>query len=204
MMRVEVIVEEPSMEAALRELLPGIIGRGRARWKVVNMQSKGSLLKRLPSRLAAYRRRIEAGENLRLVILVDRDDDDCRRLKDRLEAMAREAGLATKRTPDGRGDFQVVTRIAIHELESWFMGDHEALQAAFTSLRGYGVPASFRNPDNGGTWERLHRFLKKHGIYRRHYPKIEAARRIAAHMDPDRNRSHSFQVFRQGVEACLP
>jgi len=202
MKQLEIIVEEPSMDAALREIMPGIVG-GQARWKPVNMRSKGRLLKELPKRLKAYRKRIDKGEDLKIVVLVDRDNDDCEQLKHRLETIVREAGLTTKTAPRSQGDFQVVTRIAIEELEAWFMGDVDALKAAFSSLSSTKFPGNFSNPDNGGTWERLHRFLKRNGIYRNSYPKIEAARKIAKHIEPERNRSRSFQAFRRGVEACL-
>ena len=202
MRRLEVLVEEPSMEETLRHLLPKII-QDLAHWKVINMRNKGRLLKELPHRLRAYKRRMDGGERLKVIVLVDRDNDDCHELKQRLENMAQEAGLQTKTAGGAGGPFQVVNRIAIEELEAWFMGDTAALQRAFTSLRGARFPNSFNNPDNGGTWERLNRFLRKNGIYRNSFPKIDAARKIARQMDPARNRSRSFQVFQQGVEACL-
>ncbi len=202
MMRLELIVEEPSMEEALRHLLPRIV-HGRADWKLINMRSKDRLLKRLPDRLRAYAARIKSGEDLKIIVLVDRDSDDCHELKRKLEQMARNAGLPTKSCPDDDGVFRVMNRIAVVELESWFMGDTEALRKTFGKLRGARFPSSFTNPDNGGTWERLHRFLKQHGIYRSSYPKIEAARKIAPHLDPAHNLSRSFRVFCSGIEACL-
>ncbi len=202
MKRLEILVEEPSMEAALREVMPKIL-HGRARWKPINMGSKNKLLKALPDRLRAYRKRIDKDNDLKIIVLVDRDSDDCEQLKHRLETIAREAGLTTKTTVNSQDGFQVVTRIVIEELETWFMGDVDALKSAFTSLKGINFPVHFRNPDNGGTWERLHHFLKRNGIYRKSYPKIEAARKIAKYMEPGRNRSRSFQTFLQGVEACL-
>ena len=203
MVRLEILVEESSMEAALREIMPKLL-QGRANWKPINMGSKGKLLRDLPARLRAYRSRIKNGEKLKIIVLVDRDKDNCENLKRKLETIAREAGLTTKTVVNSQGgDFQVITRIAIEELEAWFMGDVDALKAAFTSLKSVKFPGNFRNPDNGGTWERLHRFLKRHDIYRRSYPKIDAARKIAKHMEPDRNLSHSFQRFLQGVEDCL-
>lgn len=202
-MQIDFLVEEPSAEEALRHLLPKLV-RGRARWKLINMGSKDKLLKALPGRLAAYGDRIARGEPLRVVVLVDRDSDECTQLKQRLEAMARGAGLSTKSSPDPRGRFHVVNRIAIEELESWFIGDPSALRSAFGSLPAIdGNKGIFRNPDNGGTWEALHRFLKRHGIYRNSYPKIDAARRIAPELNLQANRSRSFQVFCQGVEALL-
>lgn len=203
MTQIEFLVEEPSAEEALRHVLPKLL-RGRARWKLINLGSKYKLLKALPSRLAAYRDRIARGELLRVVVLVDRDTDDCVALKRQLEEMASVAGLATKTPPDVEGLFHVVNRIAVEELESWFIGDAAALRLAFSSLPTVDVGKGiFRNPDNGGSWEALHRFLKKHGIYKNSYPKIDAARRIAANLDLQANRSRSFQVFVQGVEALL-
>ncbi|RCK79656.1 MAG: hypothetical protein OZSIB_4128 [Candidatus Ozemobacter sibiricus] len=203
MIQIVFLVEEPSAEEALRRLLPKLL-RGRARWKLINLGSKNKLLKNLPDRLAGYRDRIARGEPLRIVVLVDRDADDCVSLKHRLEAMAREAGLATKTRPDGQGRFFVVNRIAVEELESWFVGDPAALRQAFRGLPAIDASKGiFRHPDNGGSWEALHRFLKKHGIYQSRYPKIEAARRIAPHLDLLGNRSRSFQVFMQGLEALL-
>lgn len=202
-MQIEILVEEQSAEEALRHLLPRLIGN-RAQWKLINLGSKYKLLRALPQRLAAYSQRIGQGEDLRVMVLVDRDDDDCEVLKRRLEAAAINAGLATKSTPDAEGRFHIVNRIVIEELESWFIGDASALRKAFTGLpkieQNRGI---FRNPDNGGSWEALHRFLKQHGIYKSSFPKIDAARRIAPHLDIQQNRSRSFQVFVAGMESLL-
>ena len=202
MRQLEIIVEEPSMVETLRHLMPRILV-GRGRWKAVQMRNKQDLLKKLPARLRAYRKRIDQKEDLRIIVLIDRDSDDCMELKQQLEKMAKEAGLFSKTAPDQSGNFKVVNRIVVEELESWFIGDVEALKMAFSSLLRAKFPGSFNNPDNGGSWERLHRFLARHGIYRKSYPKIEAARKIAKHMDPGRNHSRSFRVFVQGVESCL-
>lgn len=203
-MQIKILVEEQSAEEALRHLLPKLL-KNRARARVINLGSKYKLLKALPERLAAYRQRINQGEDLRIVVLVDRDDDDCAQLKVELEKMAAAAGLSTKSAPGDDGLFVVLNRIVIEELESWFIGDPLALRKAFTSLprieQNSGI---FRNPDNGGSWEALHRFLKKYGIYKSSFPKIDAARRIAPYMDIAQNRSRSFQVFVAGMEALLP
>ena len=194
---------EQSAEEALRHLLPKIT-KNRGRVKILNLGNKHNLLQKLPSRLAAYRHRIANGERLRIVVLVDRDDDDCESLKGRLESMARDAALPTKSSPDAKGCFLVLNRVVIEELESWFIGDPTALQKAFGSLPRINASTGiFRNPDKGGSWEALHRFLKKHGIYKSGFPKIDAARRIAPHMDVAANRSKSFQTFASGVEAIL-
>lgn len=203
MIQLEVLVEEASAEEALRHLLPRLL-QGRARARVINLGSKYKLLKVLEDRLRAYQERINKGEDLRIMVLVDRDDDDCVQLKARLEQAAAAAGLPTKSRPDERDRFRVVNRIVVEELESWFIGDPIALRKAFTSLPAIDAAGGiFHNPDNDGTWEVLHRFLKRHGIYRSSYPKIEAARRIAPPLNIAENRSASFRQFVAGIEAIL-
>lgn len=202
MKRIEFLLEEPSSEEALRHIIPKLdVGKCKIEYR--NLGSKYKLLKQLPQRLAAYRAMIDKGDDVRIVVLVDRDNDECQELKRTLESHARNAGLRTKSAPDVARRFHVVNRIAIEELESWFLGDLPALRRAFSSLPSKLPRRLSANPDNvsGGTWEALHSFLKNHGIYRNSYPKIEAARKIAPHLDIENNRSRSFRVFISGVKA---
>jgi len=203
MRMIEFLVEEPSAEAALHVLARKIVN-GRARIKIINFGSKYALLQKLEDRLRGYARRLAAGDDLRIVVLVDRDADDCTKLKQTLEEAAKRAGLITKSAAAAGSSFTVVTRIAVEELESWFLGDPEALRATFSRLPQINNKAApFRNPENGGSWEALHRFLKRYGYYQGSYPKIEAARRIAENMTPSANRAPSFSVFWQGIETFL-
>jgi hypothetical protein len=198
-MHLEAFVEEPSAEAALESLLPCILPGWSHR--IHPYQGKASLLKRLPNRLKGLSKWLP--DELRVLVLVDRDDDDCCELKQRLEKWAEEAGLATKSSPQG-DKFQVLNRIAVEELEAWFLGDTEALLAAYPK-----VPATFpqrrglRKPDavGGGTWEALEKLLKAAGYYPTGMPKTEVARAISKHMQLGSNRSHSFQVFVSGLRA---
>lgn len=56
-----------------------------------------------------------------------------------------------------------------------------------------------RDPDGigGGTWEAFERVMRPHGYFEGGLRKLEIARMIGAEMDPGRNRSRSFQVFRE-------
>lgn len=146
---VEVLVEEPSMEAALRMLLPRILG-GRS-FEIHAYQCKQDLLSRLPGRLRGYRRWIPG--NWRIAVIVDRDNDDCRELKAHLEQVALEADFTTRTAPRG-SLWTVVNRIVIEELEAWYFGDWEAVQMAYPRVPGT-IPsrAKYRNADRieGGT-----------------------------------------------------
>ncbi len=197
----EVLVEEPSMEAVLLELLPRLLG-GRC-FAIHPFQGKQDLLKQLPDRLRGYARWLPA--TWRVLVVVDRDDDDCHALKQRLEDAAKAAGLATRSTP-AAGQYRVVNRLAIEELEAWFFGDWDAVRAAYPGVSA-SIPgiARYRDPDaiRGGTWEALERVLKKAGYFAGGLRKIQAAREISRHMDPDRNRSRSFRALRDATRNLL-
>ena len=191
----EILVEEPSAEAALRVLLPKLASAGT--FKIIRHQGKKDLLEKLPGRLLGYRRWLPA--NSYILVLIDLDDRaDCHSLKDELEDFSRAASLVSKSEATSSGAFQIVNRLAIRELEAWFFGDVEALVEAYPRVpRTLGEKARYRDPDAiPHTWEALERVLGRAGYYAGGMPKIEVARRVALHMDPNRNRSRSFQVFR--------
>lgn len=202
-MHIEFLVEEASCEEALIHLLPKIVG-DKASWIAHPFQGKKDLLSKLPARLDGYSKWLPA--DYRIVVLVDRDDDDCKKLKSRLERAAAINRLATK-TAAGQGKkYHVLNRIVIEELEAWFFGDVEALVAAFPRVpTTLSKKKGFRDPDGirGGTWESLERVLKTAGYYQSGMPKIEVARKVAANMQPDRNNSHSFRVFRDALREIV-
>ncbi|NPU94899.1 MAG: DUF4276 family protein [Gammaproteobacteria bacterium] len=197
-----VFVEEYSMEAALEQLLPKLLGD--VEFQIIRFQCKDDLLKQAPERLRGYASWLP--DSWRILVLVDRDDDDCLLLKATLEKMAVAARLLTK-TAAGNGQlFQVVNRIAIEELEAWFFGDWQAVRAAYPRVPTT-IPnkAAFRDPDAvaGGTWEALERVMKKAGYFSTGLRKLELARSVAIHMDPARNGSRSFQAFIGAITAAL-
>lgn len=198
-MHVEFLVEEPSAEAALQNLLPKIFGNV-ATFAIHPYQGKLDLLKKLPIRLKGYRYWLP--EDWRIVILMDADDEDCLELKAQLEQITWDAGLVTKSAALPGQQFQVLNRLAIEELEAWFFGDVEALNAAYPRVSPtLGQREKYRNPDaiTGGTWEALERLLQRLNYFPEGLPKITVAREVSRHMNPMRNRSRSFQVFRQGL-----
>jgi hypothetical protein len=202
-MHFEFLVEELSTEAALVNLVPNILEANHT-FAIHPFQGKADLLSNLPSRLRAYRSWIP--KDWRIVVIIDEDRADCKALKGKLEKAAEKAGLATRTSTKGQSPFIVLNRLAIEELEAWFFGDILALKAAYPRISAtLGERAKYRDPDSiaGGTWEALERELKKAGYYSTGMPKIEVSRNVSLHMDAARNRSHSFQVFVNGLKACI-
>lgn len=158
-------------------------------------QNKDRLLKKLPERMQAYAKFVP--DDWRIVILVDQDKNDCQALKKQL-CDASIVVTAQKKNI-------VLHRIAIEELESWFLGDIPAIRAEYEKIpASLSQKAQFRNPDaiKGGTWEQLDRTLKKYG-YETGLQKSEFAMKVAPHMDVENNQSRSFQVFRDRLRAII-
>ena len=194
----EILVEEPSMEAFLRALLPRMLGDA-ASFNVYPYQCKVDLLAKLPARLRGYASWLP--QTWRIVVVVDRDDDDCVALKQRMEQMTADVGLCS-RSASAVATWRVVNRIAIEELEAWYFGDWEAVRAVYPRVSAT-VPRkeNYRDPDAvaGGTWEAFEHVLQNAGHFKNGLRKTEAARAIGGVMDPQRNRSCSFQVFRSAI-----
>lgn len=196
-MHVELLVEEESAASALELLLPQLLPAGSTS-SVIRFQGKPDLLSKLPKRLRGYAN--IGSSSLRIVVLVDRDDDDCVELKRRLERICKDQGLPSKTTSPNR--FFVANCLAIEELEAWFFGDVPAIVAAYPGVPPtLGAKAAFRDPDRiaGGTAEALERVLKEAGHHQSGLRKSAAAMEIAAHMDVGSNRSRSFQHFAETV-----
>jgi Domain of unknown function (DUF4276) len=149
----EVHVEELSAEFALAALMPAILPD--VEYVVRRYQGKHELLKKLPQRLLGYAK-YPGPDQTRVVVLIDRDDDDCHDLRHRLDAMAEAAGL--RATGERRA---VLNRVAVEELEAWFFGDPAAISAAYPKVpatlsarRGLRDPGAIA----GGTWDRSRSF----------------------------------------------
>ena len=186
------------MEAFLRALLPRLLPQDRT-FDVRVFQGKRDLLQKLESRLRAYARWLP--DECRIVVMVDRDNDDCHALKAQLEKAAGRAGLLTRSRANAR-PWQLVNRVVIEELEAWYFGDWEAVRIAYPKVSST-IPnkAPYRVPDAiaGGTWEAFERILKRHGYFTTGLRKVEAARAIATHIDPKRNCSQSFGLFADAI-----
>ncbi|MCC6899952.1 MAG: DUF4276 family protein [Polyangiaceae bacterium] len=198
---VEILVEELSMEALLRQLLPRVVGQ--LSHQIYPYRGKADLLGKLPARLRAYARFLP--DTWRIVVVLDRDDDDCVALKQELDELAKKAGL-TVRASAGASDFQLVNRLAVEELEAWYFGDWDAVRAAYPRVDPNVPPQrKYRDPDaiTGGTWEAFERVLRRAGYFKAGLNKIEAARAIGAHMNAGGNSSASFQKLHEALTGML-
>jgi hypothetical protein len=198
----EILVEEPSMEAFLTKLLPKLVTNGTT-FIIHTHQGKHDLLRKLESRLRAYAKWLP--ETARIIVLVDRDKDDCLALKQKLESCAQAAGLST-RTSAGGDKWRVLNRIAIEELEAWYFGNWAAVKSAFPRVSATVVNrAAYRQSDaiTGGTWEAFERVLMRSGYFAGGMRKVETAMEIGEHFDHAACVSPSFNKFRDGLTEAV-
>lgn len=141
-------------------------------WMVIEYEGKSDLEKNIAQKMRGW-----TYGNPFFVILRDADGGDCMALKRNLEEIASSTG----------GKYSV--RIVCQELESWFLGDSEAVLTAYPECKYSHATAKFRNPDRlNNAAQELHKLTSDRS-------KPARAARITPHLDPARNVSPSFQVF---------
>ncbi|MDQ1266218.1 MAG: hypothetical protein QG635_1370 [Bacteroidota bacterium] len=200
-MHFEFLVEEFSARKALDNILPRLI-TGEHTYRIITYQGKPDILKKLPFILKGYSRWIT--EDMKIIILIDKDNDNCIELKQKIDNFAINANLITKSNSGSNMNYQVITRIAIEELESWFLGDADAIRIAYPKVKDFEKRKKFKNPDSiNGAWEALESILQKAGYFSSGLRKVEAADKISKNMQPLKNRSKSFSVFWEGIVSCL-
>ncbi len=195
-------VEERSMQMFLFAWLHRFLPED-CTFEIYSYSGKHALLRRIGDRLKGYTKWMPAG--FRIIVLVDRDADECGELKARLEQICENAGLQSRRASSGP-DWQIATRIAVEELEAWYFGDWSAVCTAYPRVPvNIQDRARYRNPDavTGGTCEAFEQILQKHGYFKQGLAKTQAAVAIGEHLDPALNRSNSFKVFRDAVAEAV-
>ena len=183
--RVIILAEEESMDAFLRAVLP-IAYPDRSEnidWLLIHHRGKSDLEASIPRKIRAWRE-----PQIRFLIARDNDGGDCKILKARLASLV----------PDPPAP-PFLVRIVCQELESWLIGDPEALVSAYPDARRH---PSFRtwtnlNPDELSNASDLLRQMTGTRA------KVTRAAAIGRHVVPERNRSRSFQVFLEGLKSML-
>jgi len=213
-MHFEILVEGQTELTALSYLMSKIVGDyGKPHtWKIHKHRGIGclpndkniapnknnrTLLHNLPSKLRAYGS--EMKDNEVVVLLVDLDDrGDCIVFKNELKSVL---------------DFcenkpVLLIRIAIEELEAWYLGDKKAIATAFPNYNK--KPFDRYTQDSQiGTWETLAEVIHPKGLSnlikngKRSVFTLEEKKKwtkaISPHMDVENNSSPSFCCFRDGI-----
>jgi hypothetical protein len=155
--------------------------------------AKRALLDQLPRLLAGYGK--TAGVDA-VVVVLDSDERNCKDFLQELKSLL----AACKPAPD------TLFRLAIDEIEAWYLGDRAALLAAYPRARK-DVLGRYVQDSVCGTWELVADAVHPGGaaaVKKAGWPlpgqlKHEWAERISPHMDIAANQSPSFCKFRDGL-----
>ena len=183
--RVVIMTEEESMTAFLRQVLPVAFPERvqNVDWLIIQHRGKSELEASIARKIRAWRE-----PHVRFLIARDNDGADCKALKARLVLLLPDPPLPPCRV-----------RIVCQQLESWLLGDPDALAAAYPQAGRHPSFRSWTRLDPDGlpnAAELVHHLTRTRA-------KVTRADAVARHMDPARNRSRSFRVFMEGLEALL-
>lgn len=176
------LLEEPSARDLLEGLLPRLLPEGVYPYYLV-FEGKQDLEAQLVKKMRGWLKPDSA-----FVVLRDQDAGDCRKVKQRLTALVAESG----RSPS-------LVRVACRELESWVVGDWQAIARAFErpDLAVQARKAAHRTPDDlVRPVETIQKLLPE-------YQKRDGARRVGPLLDPEKNQSKSFLAFCAGVKRLV-
>lgn len=209
-MHIEILVEDSSGKVLLDVLAPRILGDwgNTHTWNIHHYKGIGRipaglttqgdpakriLLDQLPRILQGYGNTpgIDA-----VVVVLDSDRRNC------VDFLAELKALAKRCRPASNALF----RLAIEEMEAWYLGDREALMAAYPRAKSR-VLDTYVQDSVCGTWELLADAIYSGGsaaIKRAGWPlpgqvKHEWAERIGPLLNIAQNQSPSFCKFRDGL-----
>lgn len=175
-------LEEASAKALLEVLLPRFVQENLFHFHFVAFEGKQDLEKQLVRKIRVWRM-----PNTHFIVLRDQDSANCENVKNSLMELCERANR-----PD------TLVRVACRELESWYLGDLNAVGKAYRikslaqqqNKRKYRIPDALGNPVQE---------LQK--LTNQRYQKIAGSRAIGPYLDITNNRSRSFQAFVSGLKA---
>ncbi|MDJ0835327.1 MAG: DUF4276 family protein [Acidobacteriota bacterium] len=201
-MKLYILVEGKSEEAFLAGWLPRFIPQHT--FQIIPHQGKGKLprdlnapskshhrglLDQLPMKLRAFGKTLDP-EVARVLVLVDQDHDDCRELKQRIQAALGQTNPAP----------MTMIRIATRETEAFYMGEKKAMRQAFPAMNGRKLDRYHASKEpEAGTWELFAEIIGDGSE-----DKVAWARAMASAVSsekpvPKANRSASFRQLCKAI-----
>lgn len=213
-MHIEILTEDSSGQRLLEHLMPKLIGpngeshswrshayRGIGRIPAgltgSSDPSKRILMDRLPRILSGY---VKTPGIDAVVVILDTDDRDCKAFLAELRALAMSCGSSRL----------ALFRLAIEEIEAWYLGDRAAMLRAYPKARTRALD-NYVQDSICGTWEIVAEAIYPGGaraIRHAGWPlpgqiKHEWAGRIGPLLDPEANQSPSFKKLCEGLRRMI-
>lgn len=176
-------LEEPSAAVFLRGILPSLLPDG-VEPRFIKFQGKQDMEKNLLKKLRGWNQ-----PDTLFLIMRDQDTEDCKAVKNRLTQICADSVKT-----------ETLVRIACRELESFYLGDLDAVGRAFDlpKLMQQQDKQKYRNPDR---LENPARELRN--LTGGQYQKIQGSRKIAPLLKYRDNHSTSFRALLNGIETLV-
>jgi hypothetical protein len=187
-MRIEFLLEEYSMKVFLENLLPRVLPENmklNEHYFLRSHDGKSDLIKSIPKKIRAFN---NFSTPFGIVILHDQDSNDCILLKEELQSLC---------NPESK-NIKYLVRIVCRELESWYLGDMDAIQNAYPKFaaRKYKGKAKYRYPDKTNASFELKKIVPS-------FQKVEGAKKISPFINIEYNKSPSFKQFLKGLKNLI-
>lgn len=182
---VHIFTEEPSVKEVLDTILPKIITESTF-FKVYPHQGKKDLENAIKKVIPS----ISKTPGARIIISRDQDESNCLDVKAHLEELVKTNIFCPYKI-----------RIVCKELESWFLGDVNAIEKAFPRFKSEHLVNKSEVRDVDSIVKPSSYLLRVIPEFskREYLPKIETAERIAPFLDIDNNTSRSFNQMIQAI-----
>ena len=185
--------------AVLTFAASGVVESTVRHWSELDMQERAQLVLRSaqPALAESWN---DPGRLTQQLNVLDSDQRDCRTFLGELNALLQDC----RRAPN------TLFRLAIEEMEAWYLGDRQALLAAYPRAKKE-VLNRYQQDGVCGTWELLADAVHPGGtaaIRKAGWPapgqlKHEWAEKIGPHMRIDDNQSPSFCKLRDGLRRLV-
>lgn len=173
-----IFTEEPSLKIVLENILPKVLPKN-VYFQIYSHQGKQDLEKALTKTLPS----ISRIPGSKVLVTRDQDSSDCKEVKQNLFELIE---------LNCQCDFSI--RIVCRELESWYLGDLDAIERAYPRFKAiqYKTKAEYRNVDKLQSPNReLLKIIPEYSN-REYLPKLEAAEMISPQLNINNNKSESF------------
>ena len=170
------------MKEFLNGFLPKVLSEDW-QWQCIAHQGKSDLEESIPRKLRGWNE-----PDVTFIVIRDQDSGDCKEIKKHLKQLCKKGRKA-----------ETIVRIACRELESWFLGNLQAVGKAFENERLF----KFQNKEKYRDPDRLH---NPSGELKRlipSYQKLSGARAMGLQLDLEGNYSKSFNVFVRTIQNCV-
>lgn len=215
-MRIEILAEDKSGSVAVERLVRQICiaekidadlyirphrgcGSLPLDWSQRPGKFASALLDLLPAKCRAYNSALKGTDTI-LIVVMDSDDKNPEELRSTLYNVCRKCAP----------DLKSVVGLCVEEVESWLLGDKEAILEAYPEADMEAL-SNYKQDSICGTWEALCKVVCPdtcERIINIGYPaigeyKARWSRVISKYMKPENNVSPSFKQFRRALIASL-